>query len=116
MNGLQKVYVNLWIVYTAVILTLFFTTGLTMFALTIIGFATFGLIFIGMMCVLPSMVAHPSPLPRSMQLPRLKSLRRYLGEWIDPIGIEMDKPHLTRQRTNRRTVVISPDNHASSVR
>jgi hypothetical protein len=116
MNGLQKVYIRLWIVYATVILTLFFTTGLTMLVLTILGFVTFGLIFMGMMCVLPSTVAHPGPAARPMHQPRLNSLRRYLSEWIDPIGIEMDKPRSTTQRTNGGTVGMSARNHASSVR
>lgn len=59
MNGLQKFYTGLWAVYGAVTLGLLLTGSMTMLALTVLGFVAFGLIFMGMMCVLPTIVGHP---------------------------------------------------------
>jgi len=37
------------------------TGTLTMVAIVVFGFVSFGLVFMGMMCVLPSAVSHPAP-------------------------------------------------------
>ncbi|MBV9242788.1 MAG: hypothetical protein JO314_12355 [Acidobacteria bacterium] len=53
-----RFYAYLWIIYALAAATCFVTGTLTMMALVIFGFIAFGLIFAGMMCVLPAQVAH----------------------------------------------------------
>ena len=59
---LTRIYVGLWF---AVILTagvIFLAGNFTMLTAVVFGFIAFGLVFMGMMCVLPSSVAHPRPI------------------------------------------------------
>jgi hypothetical protein len=57
----EKIYAMLWATI-AVIAALFLVTGnFTMMTLVAFGFVSFGMIFMGMMCVLPSTVTHQAP-------------------------------------------------------
>lgn len=57
---LTKVYLTIWTAFFGVVALVAVTGYLSMMALVIFGFITFGLIFLGMMCVLPHAVSHPS--------------------------------------------------------
>lgn len=60
-----KGYKVLWAVFLAIVALTFLTGNLTMMALVVFGFIAFGLIFAGMMFILPATVAysnhHPEP-------------------------------------------------------
>lgn len=58
---LVKIYGMLW-VFGIVVAALFFLTGnLTPVAALVFGFITFGMVFMGMIGVLPSTVGHNAP-------------------------------------------------------
>jgi Na+-transporting methylmalonyl-CoA/oxaloacetate decarboxylase gamma subunit len=60
---LVKIYGMLW-VFGIVVAALFFLTGnLTPVVAVVFGFITFGMVFMGMMGVLPSTVGHNAPAP-----------------------------------------------------
>lgn len=56
---LPKIYGFSWIVFFVSVGILWLAGALTMLAGVVLGFIAFGLIFAGMMCVLPAMVSHP---------------------------------------------------------
>ena len=53
-----KFYTYLWIAFFAAAIVVFIAGAFTMFAGVVFGFVAFGLIFTGMMCVLPAQVGH----------------------------------------------------------
>jgi hypothetical protein len=57
---LIKIYWSLWIVLGLAAVALFAAGSFTMLAAVFFGFFAFGLTFMGMIGVLPVMVAHPS--------------------------------------------------------
>lgn len=66
-----KFYSFLWIAFAIVAGLLFVTGFFTMLTLVTFGFIAFGLVWVGMICVLPGTVGHePSPVkkptPRKM--------------------------------------------------
>jgi hypothetical protein len=58
---LVKIYWSLWILFAVVVAVLFAAGSLDTLAVVVAGFVAFGLTFMGMMNVLPGVVAHPSP-------------------------------------------------------
>ncbi|MBK8464743.1 MAG: hypothetical protein IPL32_02850 [Chloracidobacterium sp.] len=52
-------YSFLWLVYFVSVGVMSIAGVLTMVAVVAFGFIAFGLVFMGMMCVLPAAVAHP---------------------------------------------------------
>ena len=58
---LVKMYWTLWAVIAALALLVLITGNFTMLMLVVFGFVAFGMIFMGMMSVLPATVAHPAP-------------------------------------------------------
>jgi hypothetical protein len=57
---LTKVYLYTWLVIIAAWLLLFLAGSMTMNTIVIFGFIAFGMIFIGMIAVLPFMASHPT--------------------------------------------------------
>jgi hypothetical protein len=57
---LTKVYLYTWLVLTAAFLLLYLAGSMTMNTIVIFGFIAFGMIFIGMIAVLPFMASHPT--------------------------------------------------------
>ena len=55
---LVKIYEIFWAVIAIIAAILFVTGTMTLVTLVAFGFVVFGMIFIGMMCVLPSVVGH----------------------------------------------------------
>ena len=96
MNGLQKFYTGLWLIFALSTAVLFVSGNMTMMALSVLGFASFGLIFMGMMCVLPTMVTHPGVSSNEPGVAnRAKSTaRRFVNAWSHPVGVELDRPRL----------------------
>lgn len=58
---LTKIYAALWLIVALAAGTLFLTGNFTMLTAVALGFISFGLVFMGMMSVLPTSVAHPAP-------------------------------------------------------
>lgn len=56
---LTKIYFALWGVLAVAAAVIFLTGNMTMLTLVVFGFISFGLVFMGMMGVLPIIVTHP---------------------------------------------------------
>jgi hypothetical protein len=56
---LTKIYAALWIIIAFTAGLLYLTGYFSMPTAVVFGFIVFGMIFMGMMCVLPSTVGHP---------------------------------------------------------
>jgi len=56
-----KFYSYLWAVYLASAGVLWLAGLLSLVAVVVFGFIAFGMVFMGMMCVLPGAVSHPEP-------------------------------------------------------
>lgn len=72
---LAKLYWLTWLAM-AVIAALFFVTGnMTAMALVVFGFFAFGLVFMGMMNVLPTVVGHQvhEPVSRPKETPEIRT-------------------------------------------
>jgi len=68
---LIKVYWSTWGFFGLVTILLFATGNLTMLSAVVLGFIAFGLTFMGMMGVLPTMVSHP-PAPKAPRAEKAK--------------------------------------------
>ena len=93
MNGLQKAYAGAWIAFGIVIGVLLVSGNMTMLAISALGFVCFGMIFLGMICVLPTSVTHPG-VPRTKTLAerwRFETLRTYLKSWLHPIAFKQQR-------------------------
>lgn len=98
---LVKIYWTLWAMVLFVAALLYLTGFLTMTAIVAFGFVIFGLIFMGMMSVLPVSVAHPGPkrVANSPAMPVVKGQSRVLdgiyafkNELMSSNGVEISKP------------------------
>jgi hypothetical protein len=56
-----KFYSFLWVLYFVAAGIMWLAGVLTMMAIVVFGFIAFGMVFMGMMCVLPGAVSHPTP-------------------------------------------------------
>lgn len=54
-----RFYGFLWVVFTVAAGILWLGGVFTLLTMVVLGFISFGLTFIGMMCVLPAVVSHP---------------------------------------------------------
>jgi hypothetical protein len=75
-----KFFAFLWILFFASAGVLWLADVFTLTTLIVFGFTAFGLVFTGMMCVLPGMVAHPA---KSAKVTVPKSTRPV----FKPVGI-----------------------------
>lgn len=57
---ITRIYWAIWAVFFLAAFVLFLTGKLTMTAIVVCGFISFGLVFMGMMSVLPATIAHSS--------------------------------------------------------
>lgn len=56
---LTKIYFTIWAALAAIVGVMFISGNLTALAIVAIGFFIFGMIFMGMMVVLPLSITHP---------------------------------------------------------
>ena len=56
-----KIYGMLWLAIALVMAILFVTGNLTLTVAITFGFVMFGMVFMGMMGVLPASISHPAP-------------------------------------------------------
>ena len=62
-----KFYFSLWIIAALAAVVVSLAGAMTMMSLVVFGFLAFGLTFVGMMCVLPGMVAHQHELEHTIE-------------------------------------------------
>ena len=98
---LTKVYFTIWGLVGAAATVFFLTGNMTMLTLVVFGFVAFGLVFMGMMGVLPILVTQPEP--RSVELATKAPRKTVTNEsaatfgsavtgWFVPKGIHLRKP------------------------
>ena len=56
-----KLYWSIWSAFAVIALGVYLSGGFSMMTAVVFGFICFGMIFMGMIGVLPTMVAHPAP-------------------------------------------------------
>ncbi len=69
-----KFYSFLWVLYFVGAGVMWLGGVLTMLAVVVFGFVAFGLVFMGMMCVLPGAVSHPTT--QEAKMPKQKKVMR----------------------------------------
>ena len=67
-----KFYGFLWVLFFAAAGIMGLAGALTMLSVVVFGFIAFGMVFTGMMCVLPGAVSHPAP--EKLQTPKHKNV------------------------------------------
>lgn len=97
-----KIYGLIWLVVAIVAAGLYVVGAFSMLTAVVFGFICFGLVFMGMMCVLPFTVAHPASVQktaRNNEPPLEKNtsgvidrLNAFVSAWIFSDGVEMRKP------------------------
>ena len=66
---------------------LFWVTGLmTPLVFVVFGFVSFGLVFMGMMCVLPASVSHPQP-AKTKPAPAARKVKVDAPERVETVGV-----------------------------
>lgn len=76
-----RFYFSLWFIFAAAAIGISIMGMMTMLAVVVFGFIAFGLTFIGMMCVLPSAVAHSHEKPaKSPKAARMSSSPRQTAQ------------------------------------
>lgn len=68
-----RFYATLWSIFGLAVLITFVTGNLSMFSAVVLGFLSCTLIFMGIICVLPSTVAHPSAPAAEKREPKTQS-------------------------------------------
>ena len=94
---LTKIYLSSWIAALSVALALILTGNMTMLAWVGFGFLGFGLVFMGMMGVLPAMVVHAHHHPAEkhsvdVPTPSLRERMRSYKETLTTGQIGVRKP------------------------
>lgn len=56
-----KFYSFLWVLYFVLVGVMWLAGALNQVAIVAFGFVAFGVVFMGIMCVLPGAVSHPEP-------------------------------------------------------
>ena len=77
-----RIYWSLWILTALSAVVLFLVGGLSMMAAVVYGTIAFGLIFMGMIGVLPNLATHPSEAPATKPKPVAEPAMR-----TDRIGV-----------------------------
>lgn len=97
-----KIYAAMGLVVAFLAGAIFLSGNFTMLTAVVFGFVTFGLVFMGMMCVLPSTVGHNALTDekRSLETPQFTRPAKYLVErlralkaaFVSSNGVEVRKP------------------------
>ena len=85
---LTKIYAGTWIVSLAAFLLLFATGNMTMLAIVVFGFIAFGLVFMGMMGVLPATVVHAHHKIQEPVTEPKESLRDRIRDYKETVSSE----------------------------
>jgi hypothetical protein len=99
---LTKVYTSIWLVVAFAAGVIFLTGNFTALSAVVFGFIIFGLVFMGMMSVLPASIAHPKPVPVRVSAKQgpagrqpigvLERLRLFKEDLLSSNGVEIRKP------------------------
>ena len=95
---LVKLYGMTWIIGIFVAALFFVTGNLTPIASVVFGFITFGMVFMGMMGVLPSTVGHHEPALAKVEVAttpateRIGNRIRSYKETLSSSGVAVQKP------------------------
>ena len=99
---LTKIYAAVWIIVAITAAILVLTGNFSALAVVAFGFITFGLIFMGMMAVLPYEVSHPksgkskvvseAAIRRRPSSGIIEHAREFAGELLSSEGVEVRKP------------------------
>jgi hypothetical protein len=99
---LTKFYTSIWVVIAFAAAFLFLTGNFTALTAVVFGFIMSGLIFMGMMSVLPASIAHPKPVRvgaaadqtpvRRQPIRVLERLRSFRDDLLSSNGVEIRKP------------------------
>lgn len=87
-NMLTRFYSFVWMVYVVSAGVLWLGNVFTLFTAVVFGFIAFGLIFAGMMCVLPTLVAHPPVRLSKTRLPKME-----LEPAVRPVNVANGRVH-----------------------
>jgi hypothetical protein len=98
----EKIYAAMWLVVAFLAGTIFLSGNFNMLTAVVFGLVTFGLVFMGMMCVLPSTVGYNSPIgeERALETPQFtqyarnvfERLRAFKSAMMSSNGVEVRKP------------------------
>lgn len=98
---LTKIYKLVWSIVAIAALILFLSGNFTSLAAVVFGFVIFGLVFAGMMIVLPHEVSHPTP-NKTMVAPSpaiqrkpatmIDHARELASDLLSPEDVEIRKP------------------------
>ena len=75
-----KIYKMIWALYLGSAAILFLTGNFTMMTGVVFGFVGFGVIYFGMMSVLPSMVGHNAPREETVPAPVVREVVRPVAQ------------------------------------
>jgi len=113
----ERFYAGLWFAVALVSSALYLTGSFNPVVLVVFGFVTLGLVFMGMMCVLPTTVAHPKPVQyatsdRTSQLTRLlkrvvEFTHTFKSKWMFSNGVEVRKPIYPRLATAKMLIHVA---------
>ena len=98
-----RMYKLLWLAFAAVVGIFYVSGNLTLMAEVVFGFIVFGMVFMGMMVVLPTSISHPeleqsvfsfTPWFASLFRRSKQRLNESKQEWISSSSIEVRRPKL----------------------
>lgn len=95
---ITKVYFMLWGLLFLAAAVIFLIGSMTPMTLVVFGFISFGMVFMGMMGVLPILVTHPEPV-KAMKVPKERAVKEpsaklsgAMAGFFEPHGIRVQKP------------------------
>jgi hypothetical protein len=94
-----KLYWGIWIVGILIVGGFYLTGNFTPIAAVVFGFMSFGMVFMGMMSVLPSTITHTAHENDNIQVPLIHTkpeavlsvFREFRKSWM-PYGVEVRRP------------------------
>ena len=98
---LVRIYFGLWIVGIIIVSMFYLSGNFTPIASVVFGFMSFGLVFMGMMVVLPMTITHPTPDGENKSLasminaklkPALSRSREFRQSWMSENSVEVRSP------------------------
>ena len=98
---LVRIYIGLWIVGIIIVSMFYLSDNFTPIASVAFGFMSFGLVFMGMMVVLPMTITHPTPEGENNKLtsminaklkPALSRYREFRQSWMSENSVEVRSP------------------------
>jgi hypothetical protein len=101
---LTKIYAASWLAVVFAAGVILLTGNFDMLTAVIFGFIILGLVFMGMMSVLPASVAHPEPvqspalfkkpLVTKRQTGIVERIHAFKADWMSSNGVEVRKPNV----------------------